>query len=274
MCKSGGFNLTKFMSNSKELLATIPEEKRKEGVKDITKRGLLSMISSIYNPLSYAAPFVLQERQILQRLCNKNLQWDEIVQQDVQSDWAKWVEQMNQLENLPISRCIQPADFGEIKSVTLHHFSDASENGYGQCSYIRLVDYDNRVHCSFLLGKSRVVPKKFISIPRLELTAALLSVKMACLLKKELDISCVDEVFWTDSKVVLGYITNTVKRFKTFVANRVQQIKEKTDVQQWRYVPTKENPADDASRGLNAARENSSSSWFQGPRFLWQEGKI
>ena len=113
--------------------------------------------------------------------------------------------------------------------------------------------------------------KKFISIPRLELTAALLSVKMACLLKNELDITCVNEVFWTDTKVVLGYITNTVKRFKTFVANRVQQIKEKTDVQQWCYVPTKQNPADDASRGLNAARENSSSRWFQGPRFLWQE---
>ena len=80
--------------------------------------------------------------------------------------------------------------------------------------------------------------------------------KIACLLKKELDINCVDEVFWTDSKVVLGYITNTIKRFKIFVANRVQQIKEKTDVQQWRYVPTKENPDDDASRGLNAAREN------------------
>ena len=61
---------------------------------------------------------------------------------------------------------------------------------------------------------------------------------------------------------------------KTFVANRNQQIKEKTNVQQQRYVPTKENPADDASRGLNAARENSNSSWFEGPRFLWQEGKI
>ena len=80
--------------------------------------------------------------------------------------------------------------------------------------------------------------------------------KIACLLKKELDINCVDEVFWTDSKAVLGYINNTVKIFKAFVANRVQQIKEKTDVQQWRYVPTKENPDDDASRGLNAAREN------------------
>ena len=131
------------------------------------------MITSMYDALAFATPFVLEGRRILERLCNKNVQWDEIVQQDVQSDWAKWVEQMNQLENLPISRCIQPADFGEIKSVTLHHFSDASENGYGQCSYMRLVDNDNRVHCSLLLRKSRVVPKKFISISRLELTAAL-----------------------------------------------------------------------------------------------------
>ena len=84
-----------------------------------------------------------------------------------------------------------------------------------------------------MLGKSRVALKKFISIPRLDLTAAALSVKMACLLKKKLDIDCVDEVFWTGSKVVLGYINNTIKRFKTFVANRVQKIKEKTNVQQW-----------------------------------------
>ena len=132
---------------------------------------------------------------------------------------------MNQLEILPISRYIQPADLGEIKLVTLHHFS-----GYGQSSYIRLVENDNRGHCSLLLGKYRVVPKKFISIPRLELTAALLSVKIACLLKKELDINCIEEVFGTDSKVVLGNITNTVKRFKAFVANKVPQIKEKTDV--------------------------------------------
>ena len=62
--------------------------------KPITKRGLLSMISSVYNPLGYAAPFVLEGRRILQRLCNKNVQWNEIVQQDVQSDWAKLVEQL------------------------------------------------------------------------------------------------------------------------------------------------------------------------------------
>ena len=73
------------------------------------------MISSICDPLGFAAPFVLEGRRILQRLCNQNEQWDEIVHQDVQSDRAKWVEEMNQLENFPVSRCIQPVNFGKIK---------------------------------------------------------------------------------------------------------------------------------------------------------------
>ena len=88
-----------------------------------------------------------------------------------------------------------------------------------------MIDNNNRVRCSLLLGKPRFVPKKFISILRLELTAAVLSVKMVCLLKEELDVNCVD------SEVVFDYITNVVKRFETFVANRVKKIKEKTDVQ-------------------------------------------
>ena len=101
------------------------------------------MISSIYHSLGFASSLVLEGRRTLQPLCNKNVQWDKTVQQDVQSDCAKWLEQMNQLENLPNCRCIQPANFCEIKSVTLHHFSDASEDGCGQCSYIKLVDNDD-----------------------------------------------------------------------------------------------------------------------------------
>ena len=93
---------------------------------------------------------------------------------------------------------------------------------------------------------------------------------MACLLKKELKLEEIKEWFWTDSKVVIGYIKNDAGRFKTFVANRVHQIRENIDVQQWCYVPTRENPADCAFRGLNAARVHSGSFWFQGLSFLWQ----
>ena len=154
--------------------------------------------------------------------------------------------------------------------MSIHHFSDASENGYGQCSYLRLVNQDGKIHCSLLVGKSRVPPKKFVSIPRLELTAAVLSVKMACTLRKELGIKVAKEIFWTDSQVVLAYIRSNSKRFKVFVANRVQQIHENTSINQWAYVPTSDNPADDASRGLDAVKQSPDSRWFNGPSFLWK----
>ena len=96
----------------------------------------------------------------------------------------------------------------------------------------------------------------FVSIPSLGLTAAVLPVKMACLLKKELNLREVTHYFWTDSKGVLGYIRNNTRRFKTFLANRVYQIKENANEEQWSCIPTRENPADDASRSLNAEWES------------------
>ena len=125
-----------------------------------------------------------------------------------------------------------------------------------------MVDEEGRIHFSLLPGKSRVKPKKFVLIPRLELTAAVLLAKVACLLKKEFNLGEVNHYFWTDSKVVLGYIRNDTRRFKTFVANTIYQIKENTNVEQWSDIPTRENPADDASRGLNAEWESSNSRWF------------
>ena len=85
---------------------------------------------------------------------------------------------------------MKPDNFGKVVNVSLHHFSDASELGYGQCSYVRMVNEIDKIHCS----------RKFISIPRPELNAAVLSVKMACLLKKELKLAEIKEWFWTGSK--------------------------------------------------------------------------
>ena len=99
-----------------------------------------------------------------------------------------------------------------------------------------MVDHRGRIHCSFVFGKARVTPLKPVTIPRLELMAALV---------RELDISVTGEVFWTDSKVVLGYIANKATRFHVYVANQ-----ERSSVEQWRYIGTQDNPADDASRGF------------------------
>ena len=76
-------------------------------------------------------------------------------------------------------------------------------------------------------------------------------------------------VMWTDSAIVLGYITNRRKRFQTFVANRVAAIHELTKPDQWRHVDGKLNPADLASRGLHAGNEFVLSTWISGPKFLY-----
>ena len=120
------------------------------------------------------------------------------------------------------------------------------------------------------MAKARVTPLKSVTIPRLELGAAVLSARISSMLVKELQYQDIKPFFWTDSKVVLGYIGNVSKRFDVFVANRVQEIRDRTDPDQWQYVSTEHNPADAASRGMTV-KELKSSSWFRGPSFLWQE---
>ena len=120
------------------------------------------------------------------------------------------------------------------------------------------------------MAKSRVTPSKRITVPRLELPVALISVKISSFLKKELKFGAIPEVFWTDSEVVRGCVSNDSRRFHTFVANRVQCIREFSEPHQWRRVDTKENPADDASLGLSAQELANSHRWWSGPDFLWK----
>ncbi len=305
MCKSGGFQLTKFVSNDERSLEYIPIEDRAEptsrvnlasdsdlmqtvlGVcwlvatdelsfklalkdKPPTRRGLLSVISSVFDPLGFVAPYLLKGKLILQRLCHAKLDWDTPIGDAMQADWESWRRTLSSLESVRIRRCFKPPDFEGIASVSLHHFCDASQVAYGLCSYIRMTDLRGHVHCSLVLGKSRVAPSRPITVPRLELTAATVAVKYSKLLSKELEYDNLPNYFWTDSTAVLGYIANDVKRFHVFVANRVQYIRDNSVLEHWRYVKSAVNPADDASRGLDFDEMSMCHRWFKGPAFLWE----
>ncbi|KAK3730889.1 hypothetical protein QZH41_002984 [Actinostola sp. cb2023] len=200
-----------------------------------TRRGILATVSSVFDPLGLVAPVILLGKRILQSLCQEGVDWDEKVPDAIRPKWEKWRTDLHNLSTLKINRCYKPETFTKLKSSELHHFSDASNDGYGQCSYLRVTDDSNQVHCSLVMAKSRVTPLKPITIP---------------------------------SKVVLGYISNEARRFHTFVSNRVQQIRDHSTPDQWHYVDTKENPADHASRGLNATQLTQCSKWWNGPDFL------
>ena len=121
-------------------------------------------------------------------------------------------------------RCLATVGFEDAATVEKHHFSVANTTGYGQCSYIRQMNTDQKVHCAFIMGKSRVAPFKHITIPRLEQSVALVAVKVSTILNIKLSYENIVHMFWTDSKGVLGYISNDAKRFQVFVANCVQQM--------------------------------------------------
>ena len=302
LCKMSGFHLHKFVANNAEVLKTMNSDEIAQSVKNIdltkdelpvertlglqwctetdtfnfktkliqrpdTRRGVLSIVSSIFDPLGMISPFVLLGKKILQTLCKQNLGWDDQIPENIRGEWEAWLSQLPSLNNISPQRCYKPANINVI-DYELHHFSDASEKGYGQCSYLRMTDAEGNVHTVLVMAKSRVSPTKTFTIPRLELTAALVSVKVSTFLRKELNIDISKEVFWVDSKIVLGYIANESKQFKVFVANRVVQIRNQTSPSQWKYVCSSDNPADLCSRGMSVQDLTSNNMWWHGPDFL------
>ena len=102
----------------------------------------------------------------------------------------------------------------------MHHFADACEHEYREASYLRIVDETRRIYCCLVIGKSRVAPLKCITMPRMELVAATLYLKISALLKRKLQMNCGEKISWTDSEVTMGNIMNLSKKFKMFVASR------------------------------------------------------
>lgn len=304
LLQRGGFRITKWITNNRQVLKSIHPENRAKEFKDIelcssdlpqekalgvkwdtetdklvfkfqpkqkplTKRGLMSVLSSVYDPIGFLAPLILQAKKIFQDECRLHKDWDSRLEPENVKLWTEWLDKLPHIEELAIPRCLVPIDFGDDVQMELHHFADASSAGYGVVSYLRIQNSDGRVHCAFLIGKSRLAPIKTVTIPRLELCAAVLSVKLDEMLRKEMRLEIRKSTFWSDSMIVLYYIRNETQRYQTFVANRVTQIRQGSSPDDWRYVNSALNPADDASRGVDADQLLSRNQWFQGPDFLY-----
>ncbi|XP_064121737.1 uncharacterized protein LOC135226222 [Macrobrachium nipponense] len=191
-----------------------------------TRRGLLSTISSLYDPLGLLSPIILPAKKMLHELCQvESLDWDERISDEPAERWQHWIQGLHLLEQLSIPRCFKSSSFGNVTSSSLVLFSDASTVGYGVAAYLVLHD-GNQVQSNLVMGKSRVSPKKVVTIPRLQLTAATVSVKVAQHILKELEFTVGKVVYYIDSTTVIHYIHSNTKRFPVFVANRVRVIRD------------------------------------------------
>ncbi|KAK9720556.1 Pao retrotransposon peptidase [Popillia japonica] len=243
-----------------------------------TKRIVLSVISQIYDPLGLIGPVITKAKLILQLLWQSKLNWDQSLSVELELIWSlsveleliwsrfyKHIQSINELQ-IPRKLIID-----NRVSIDIHVFSDASEKAYGTCLFVRSVDCFKNVCVKLGCSKSRVAPLKVLSLPRLELSAAVLSVQLCLKALMAFNLSFNSITFWCDSTIVLSWIATESSKLKTFVANRVSKIQRFSKLSQWRYVPSHENPADIISRGLNPDEIINYTSWFNGPRWLFLE---
>ena len=228
LLSKGGFRLTKWLSHSHKVVESILGAERATAVKNLdfdhpiieralgvrwqvssdtfsfninikdrpaTRRGLLSVISSVYDQLGFVAPFILTAKVILQDLCKKKLDWNDRIPDEDLRHSQTWLCELPKLEHFHIERCFKPRDFGEVTFCQLHFFSDALQQAYGAVAYLRLVNNRGDVHCSFVMRRFRLSPLKPVTIPRLELSAATLSTTLDWLIRDEIEYSIETSIF-------------------------------------------------------------------------------
>ena len=225
--------------------------------KNLTKRNILSELASVYDPTGLISPAQLIGKILYRGMCESRISWDESVPQTIKLKWEKWkIDIVNKVE-IPRSLTLK---LEPITSVDLHIFRDASILGYCAVAYA-VVSQPSKVNQGLVASKSRL-SKKDITIPRLELIAAHMAANLATNIKAALkDLNIRSVIGWTDSTVVLHWLRDQGS-YKVFVENRVKKILSHEFIE-WKYVPTKQNPADIGSRRSPISKLGDL--WWKGP---------
>ena len=297
--KRGGLPLRKWSSNCEALLERLPDDMREtklplkidadETVKTLgiqwnpssdtfgftvtappnrdvtTKRTILSDMSRVFDPLGWLGPVTVQSKVLFQSMWKLQLEWDEPVPNEVAEEWINYRDDLSNLRDVKLPRCMCINDAVKHE---LHCFSDASETAYAGVVFLRSMNADGESWTRVVAAKTKVAPIKTTSLPRLELCGALLLSRLTETILESLQMK-MDAVYaYTDSTIVLAWVTSPPHRWKRYVANRVAEIQEVLAPSVWRHVGTKDNPADCASRGISVEELKTHNLWWNGPKWV------
>jgi hypothetical protein len=244
-----------------DMLETTPSQEIK-----LTKRTILSRVAQIYDPVGIAAAFIIKAKIGMQRLWQGGYGWDEELPPEVCDEWKQIFDQFERLNEVTFPRSLTPRSV--TGSAILCIFSDASREAFGTCAYVRWEVGERSYDVRFVAAKSRVAPLKELSIPRLELQAAVLAARLYKAIQSESRIPFERVIFFTDSKIVFFWIRSQSRGFKPFVSVRVGEIQSKSNPCEWQHIPGEFNVADDVSRGIPV--DKLEGRWKRGPEFLYQ----
>ena len=186
------------------------------------------------------SPLVVRLKILLsQKLWLSKIGWDDPIPEDVCADWRAIIVELQSSAQLRFPR---PVHSG-TRSLQLHVFSDASQLAYGTVAYVRCEMFEE-VQVRLFCSKTRVAPtnQQSLTIPRLELMGALLSVKLASNIVRATSETSIRVFYWTDAKVVLAWLKNNRQCWKPFVQNRVNEILQRSAPDDWHHCPGAQNP--------------------------------
>ncbi|XP_054714529.1 uncharacterized protein LOC129224138 [Uloborus diversus] len=233
-----------------------------EMIEPFTRRKLLSVAQRVFDPIGFCCPVTLYPKLLLQESWKSKLGWDDELSTDVTEKFKKWFKDLHLLKVVEIPRYMS---IDNCVSISLHTFCDASKLSFATVIFLRSESKD-QVSVQLVLAKSRIAPLKTMSIPRLELMACTIGVRLTDTVKRALSIQDIEEYYWTDSTSVLYWITHE-DTWTVFVKNRVKEIRKLSDQTKWRHVLGSENPSDLPSRGCSV-HKLIESRWWEGPHWL------
>ncbi|XP_052871162.1 uncharacterized protein LOC128276742, partial [Anopheles cruzii] len=297
-----GMPLRKWASNEAEVLRHVPQEHREAPVKigdreavrmlglswcptddtfqlvihedvlqfaeQLTKRNLIAKISKLYDPVGILQPVTITAKVMMQDLWREDLAWDDYVSPATIQQWNEFTSQLPLLRKLHLPRMAAPS---APTTLRVDGFCDASVKAYGCVVYVTFEDDRGHRTTRLLCAKSRVAPLKAMTLPRLELQAAVLLAELYVRIRDVFGSRVVETCWWSDSQVALTWLRSDNTRWDVFVRNRVAKVQAATATTDWRYVPTKLNPADIVSRGITARkliRPDVMTFWLNGPSFV------
>lgn len=300
LCMAGGFELRKWIANHPSVLSSIPSEHRInttsiridddayvptlglswQPVSDhfhftfdtpassvLTKRSVMSTIAKLFDPLGLVSPIIITGKLIIQELWLLKLDWDDLLPDTASIKWNMFLESLQEMKSLAFPRWIGFTTDGIIE---LHGFCDASQRALAAVVYARSSKGPDDIKVNLLCSKTKVAPLKRMTIPRLELSAAVLLTKLVSHVLKVLELERPTVYLWTDSSITHVWINNNPSRWREFVHNRVCFIQETIPQAIWGFVPGADNPADLSTRGLTPSQLSTMSKWWNGPTWLHQ----
>ena len=235
----------------------------------LTKRKILSQVNGIYDPLGLLAPFIIKAKILLRRLwVEKEIGWDDSIPESHQREWENFFVESGGLSKIKFKRCVKPE--GAVENPILIIFSDASQEAYGAVAYTRWMVDEGTFKTGLTFSKTRIAPIKIKDIVKLELTAAVISKRVRSFIEKESRYNFSEVIHIVDSEIVKAMISKESYGFNTYAANRIGEIQESTQPEEWVWLSGKENIADWCTRGKSIDDIGEGSIWQEGPEFMKQ----